>query len=372
LQPEDVLRIYSISELKDTPPVFVMGEVRAPGRFAYVEGMTLFDMIYAAGGLTNIANLANAEFVTIQLEDSEAKLPDIMQVNVRAVLENPNDPAVNLKIKPFSKLFIRRIADFEENVAITLNGEVKYPGVYFARKNETLYDIIVRAGGFTERADIRAAFFSRPSVKVIQKERVRNIADDLQRNLEEIITKSHDHPEMLTYVPLYKERIEKIRALEVTGRMVIQIPQKLEDLKRSPYNVSIENGDVLTIPQMSSVVLVMGEVYNPSVFVYNQKKNKVKHFLELTGGPTTYGDLGRAFVIKANGVVISPYYIDDESNSSSFLASDFLNAKIFPGDTIIVPKEVETVPFVKQLLDWTTVLFQLATSVKFTGDVLGN
>ncbi len=371
LQPEDVLHLYSVKELKDTPPVFVMGEVRSPGRFAFIEGLTLFDMIYMAGGLTNVANLGNAEFITLEFGDTEAKQPDLQFVNVRAVLENPNDPAVNVKVKPFSKLFIRRVADFEENVAITLNGEVKFPGVYYARRDENLYDIIKRAGGFTDKAYIRAAFFSRVSVKEIQKERLQGIVNDLQQNLEEIIAKSIQYPEMQLYIPAYKERIEKIKRLEVTGRMVIQIPENLEDLKRSPFNIAIENGDVLTIPKQTNVVLVMGEVYNPNVFVYNRKKNKVKDYLEMTGGPSREGVLSRAIVIKANGVVISPYYIDKESSTFSFLSSGFMNAKIFPGDTIIVPRETENIPLVKKVIDWSTVLYQLSTTVKITSDLWG-
>ncbi len=369
IHEEDVIVLYSIGELKDTPPVFIMGEVRTPGIYPYTDGMTVFDMMHIAGGLTNIANLANAEFVALEFNDNEMQPPMITTINVREILEKPHDSTVNFKVKPFSKLFIRRLADFRENVAITLKGEVKYPGVYYARKTDRLHDIIERAGGFTDNAYVRAAYFSRLRVKELQQKNLQSIITSLEKNLEELMSKSQQYPEMQNYIPVYKERIEKIKIMEVSGRMVIRLPEKLEDLKKSPYNIAIEDGDELTIPERSNEIVVMGEVYNPNVFVYNSKNGKIKHYLAMTGGPSSEGDIGRAFVVKANGTVISPYYIDEESSSSSFLSSGFLNARIFPGDTIIVPTATQKVPFIKNMVDWTTVLYQLATTIKITSDI---
>lgn len=369
LQEEDTLVLYSLKEMRDVPPVFIMGEVRKPGKYSFTEGMTLFDMIHIAGGLTNIANLAKGEFVTLEFDDNEMHSPNLITVNIRDILENPHDTTVNMKVKPFAKLFVRRVADFRENVAITLKGEVKYPGVYYARKGDTLFDIIQRAGGYTDNAYIRAAYFSRLRVKELQTKNLQSIIASLEKNLEELISKSQQFPEMQNYIPVYRERIEKIRTMEVSGRMVLRLPEKMEDLKKSPFNISIEDGDELTIPERSNEVVVMGEVYNPNVFVYNQKKGKVKHYLAMTGGPSQDGDISRAFVVKANGTVISPYYVDEESSSASFLASGFMNARIFPGDTVIVPTTTQKVPFIKNMVDWTTVLYQLATTVKISSDI---
>ena len=70
------------------------------------------------------------------------------------------------------QVFIRR-ADINVQDIIVLGGEVKYPGAYaIASKDETLMDVIERAGGFTEYAFLAGAEFRRTyldtqSVRVI-------------------------------------------------------------------------------------------------------------------------------------------------------------------------------------------------------------
>ena len=89
----------------------------------------------------------------------------------------------------------------------------------------------------------------------------------------------------------------------------------------------------------------------------------------MTGGATPGGDLSRAFVIKANGRIISSYFIDEESRVTTLFRDKFLNALIFPGDTVIVPPAEPRVSFMEHLKDWTTILYQLASTVKITTDV---
>ena len=367
LHPEDIVTLYSKKEMQDRPPVFILGEVRKPGTFQYVPGMTVVDLIHLAQGLTNTANLKDAEYVTLRLSDNRVEEIDVSVFSLSSVLEQPNDPAVNFYLKPFDKIFVRRLADFEENRAITLSGEVTYPGVYYAREGETLADILKRAGGFTGEAYIRGSVFTRESVKALQREHL----EELIRTMESTIAvlESREESRFAALLPVYRKRLEEMKSAQVTGRLVMDLSGDLEAFSRSPYNISVRNGDRLFVPRNPNAVTVMGEVNSPGTFVYHSGHNRVKDYIRMTGGSTPRGDLSRAFVIKANGRIISPYFIDDESRVTTLFRNKFLNALIFPGDTIIVPPAEPRISFLEHLKDWTTILYQLASTVKFTADV---
>jgi protein involved in polysaccharide export with SLBB domain len=367
LHPEDIITLYSKDEMQDRPPVFILGEVRQPGAFAFIDGMTVIDLIHLGRGLTQTANLQESEYVYLILSDDRVEEIRVDSFSLADVLAHPHDPEKNFPLHPFDKIFVRRLADFEENRAITLSGEVVYPGVYYAREGERLADILKRAGGFTEEAYIRGALFTRESVKALQKEHL----EDLIRAMENTIAIMEGRTEEMTktLLPLYRTRLEEMKKAEVTGRLIMDLSRNTETLARSPFNIPINDGDLLHVPRNPESITVMGEVNSPGTFVYDKKKSRVKDYVRMTGGATTRGDLSRAFVIKANGRIISPYFVDDESQVTTLFRNKFLNARIFPGDTVIVPPAEPRISFVQHLKDWTTILYQLASSVKISTDI---
>ena len=56
LQREDELYISSVLEMRDSLAIDLMGEVKNPGKFNYIDSMTVKDLILLAGGFTYIAN----------------------------------------------------------------------------------------------------------------------------------------------------------------------------------------------------------------------------------------------------------------------------------------------------------------------------
>jgi len=64
-----------------------------------------------------------------------------------------NTEAQEFKLQPFDRIMVRTNPDFEPPQNIDLTGEVVYPGTYaILNKDETVADIIVRAGGLTKFA----------------------------------------------------------------------------------------------------------------------------------------------------------------------------------------------------------------------------
>ena len=66
---------------------------------------------------------------------------------------------------------------------VEVSGEVYFPGVYPISKNETLSQIIKRAGGFTNDASAMAASFTRESIREAELKRIGQAQAELRRSL---------------------------------------------------------------------------------------------------------------------------------------------------------------------------------------------
>src|SRR5205085_11291283 len=61
LREDDEIRVFSMAEFRPAEYVAITGAVRAPGRYAYREGMTMRDLVLLAGGLDERAYVGEAE-----------------------------------------------------------------------------------------------------------------------------------------------------------------------------------------------------------------------------------------------------------------------------------------------------------------------
>ena len=50
---------------------------------------------------------------------------------------------------------------------VSISGEVYFPGEYPISENQTISDLINRAGGLTEQGSLKAAYFQRESLKQV-------------------------------------------------------------------------------------------------------------------------------------------------------------------------------------------------------------
>lgn len=107
---------------------YVNGEVKSPGGYSYVEGLTVQKAITLAGGLTG---RASKEKITLL---KEGKIKSAKNVDFSARV-NPGD-----------------VINVDESFFFYVNGEVKKPGGYSYIDGLTVQKAITLAGGFTGRA----------------------------------------------------------------------------------------------------------------------------------------------------------------------------------------------------------------------------
>jgi protein involved in polysaccharide export with SLBB domain len=160
LQREDVLRVYSIFDLEEEFNVNIDGEVQSPGEFPYMRGMTLEDLVAMAGGVKESASRARVEVarrMNTSGADQEAEGERLQTAETFQFRVDKNltlgEADATFTLMPYDRVFVRRSPGYEEQQMVYVRGEVQYPGTYVLKnKNERISDVVARAGGLTAYA----------------------------------------------------------------------------------------------------------------------------------------------------------------------------------------------------------------------------
>ncbi|MBN1626293.1 MAG: SLBB domain-containing protein [Deltaproteobacteria bacterium] len=379
LQDQDRIIIYGKWDKKDRPKVTINGQVKSPGTYYLVDDMTVKDLIFLAGNLSDNAYLENAD-LTRFIEGKDDTQSLTMKFSVRSALqENPED---NIILEPDDVIYIRSIPSYSKalNRKIYLEGEFIFPGEYSFSEGERLSSVISRAGGLSEDAYPFGAIFTRESVKQTQDVGYQENIEQLERDVASLTaiaanSSSLDKEDisLLQATMLEKQALlEKLRNAAPTGRMVINLDNILVS-PSSVYDVQLRAGDHLTVPKREDFINISGEVYNQTALLYEEKR-AVDYYLNKVGGVTKRAAKRQIYIVKANGTVISKQQgglfglgLWDEGNSRwSF--GGFGSIELDPGDSIIVPQKTTRIAWLKGMSSVTSILYQLAVAAAVIQD----
>jgi len=160
----DELNIYDRSKLI-SGKVKVTGSVRYPGEYENADGMTMRDLIFMAGNLTEKAYLDSAVLKRFDVKaQSYVKIP----LSLRKVMEG--DATQNIPVNNGDILETSSIIEHMDMV--TIIGQVNNPGTYPLLEGYKVYDLLRVSGGPIldyddkssppkEPADLRRAFVRR-------------------------------------------------------------------------------------------------------------------------------------------------------------------------------------------------------------------
>ena len=326
------------------PVVTVSGAVKYPGSYPLLEGDTVKDLIRGAGGLTNASYQMEAELIR-QTLTSEKAVTELLPLS----LSSQSD--LEFELAPTDKLHIKQLPDLNLQKTVTIDGEVKFPGTYTIRPGETLSQVVERAGGLTDYAYPKGAVFTRESLREQEQQRL----DDAQRRLSRDIALSGpeqageqstigDDKAAVTQV------LDEVAKAQAVGRLVIDLPGLLEGQPQK--DVRLQDGDSLTVPEVSQAVTVMGEVQYATSHLYDSSLS-ITDYLNRSGGLALRADEGRIYVIHADGSVGVP------NRSRWFGQPD----PIEPGDTIVVPLDLTQLSSLELAKDLSQIVYQIALGV---------
>lgn len=359
LKDGDVVRIHSADESAPGKKVIVYGQVNRPGEYPYAANMRVSDLIFAGGNLTQSAYLKEAELASYESLDGAATKVSYRPIDLQKALSG--DEGHNIKIRPYDSLFIREMTDWGRQDFVELKGEVHFPGKYIIEKGEHLSSVIKRAGGFTGKAYLKGAVFTRDSVKELQQ---KNLEEAVRRIEVRLLTEasgqalsstSAEEPKQIeTAMALRRELLGKLKGVKAQGRIAIDLEP--DEMAASSHDIVLEGGDTLTIPARPAQVQVLGAVQNPAAFIYNDEAS-ISGYIGLAGGLNSEADKDRIFVLKSDGTAMS--------RGSGFWLAGFgglMSSRLDPGDTIIVPEKLDKGLWLREVKDITQILYQIAVT----------
>lgn len=361
LQDQDDLVIFSKEELNLREKVSIAGKVNKPGDFYFFKGMHLRDLIFMAGNLMQDAYLANAEIARYVVIGDDLKLERI-QVNLKETMNE--NPSQNPELQPKDKVFVMGLPNWKMENFVTLSGEFRFPGQYPFLPGERLSSAIERAGGFAKKAFLPGAIFTRKSVKELQQKALKEQIAQLEEAVLQESVKPSEHlsaedtKTLQESVIARKAMLKKLQEAQVSGRMIIELTA-LNKFKGSEFDIVLEAGDTLDVPEIPSIVTVMGEVYSPSSMVFVEGKT-VQYYLEKAGGTNVNADNDSMFIIRADGSVVS------RRQNRGFLLRNFYQTEISRGDAILVPKDISRFSWLNTTKDITDILFKIASTTGIT------
>ncbi len=357
LKDEDIIIVHSNKEIFQEKFVTIAGEVTKPSRYLLGKGMRISDLINLGGNLTKAAYTQDAELVRYIVDGKDIKF-QVIKLDLQKVMKG--DSSQNILLMDLDRLLIKQIPRWDEiGKTITLQGSVKYPGVYAVSPEDKLSDVIARAGGFLPEAYLKGAKFYRENIKEIQREQLHKLIADteqivLSENTEDINSPTLSKEELVLREKKFAYRnqlLSNLKKTEVTGRLVLDITS-LDKLRNSPSDVIIKPGDVLVIPKIPASISVQGEVYNQNALLYNEGKT-VDYYLSNAGGPTPDADISRIHVVKANGRVIS-------GEGKWFY--DIKNLVLERGDSILVPQLTQKNDYIAVIKDLVDIAYKTSVA----------
>lgn len=369
VQDEDRIVIHSVNEEKYKQVVYISGEVLKPGEYQYTENMTVKDLIFKAGNVLESAYLDEAEVSTQVIENNKVVRIDHKRINLAKALSG--DREHNILLKPYDRVFVKRLSDWRKEEYATITGEVLFPGKYILKKGERLSSLIERAGGYTKDAYLRAAVFTRKSVKEMQQKSLDEMIARLERELlaESAVSASTSVSQeeiMAKKVELESKKrfIDSLKKIKANGRMSIKLAH-LRLLKNSEFDIELEDGDALYIPPKNSVVNVAGSVMSQTSVIYSEKYDFMD-YINMAGGFSRFADKDNVYILKVDGTAkkISNSWINwnDSKSRWEFAGFDDDTKEIEPGDTIVVPEKLDRIAWLREVKDITQILMQLAVT----------
>ena len=283
LRNEDVLFIPSRSYLIGEQKLSIHGEVVYPGEYDFAENTTLEDFILQAGGLTDAASLVKVDVsrrIRNQLAtESSDKIAESFTFKLKDGFVVDGTPGFVLQ--PYDEVYVRRSPGYVEQQNVEVKGEVAFEGRYaLVTKGMRLSDLVKQCGGLTPQSYAPGAHLER---KLSPEEQLK------QQSMIKLATLGDT---------------TDVRRLELSDVRVVAI--NLEKAIANPgsnqWDLVLQEGDVLVVPQYSNTVTINGEVLYPNTVGYD-KNMKLRDYINSAGGFTQKARTGKVFAVGMNGSV---------------------------------------------------------------------
>ncbi len=362
--------------------ITLRGNVATPFRQPWREGIKVSDVLNpktglirpaawmqrnVKGALSSLADLdrdtnfvrdfpdMNWDYASIERINPVTLESKFLTINLaKALLKDPeNDLALESgdSIIVYAKADFKQ-PDFQKTRMVKVEGEVRVPGIYVAGIDDTIPQIIKRAGGLTERAYVFGTVFTRDSAKKEEESQLKEVVDRIEQDyLRYLASKARtgvtfdESTARATELDAIKELISRMRSVVPLGRIPLNFSNlsvKSDDIP----SVNLQDLDTIYIPTKPATVAVVGSVYRQGSLLW-QNDLSGQDYIANSGGFRNHANSSEVVVFRADGTVKQ-------------LGGWFATTPISPGDTILIPEDVSSPSWTRAFRDWSQIFYQLA------------
>jgi protein involved in polysaccharide export with SLBB domain len=225
--------------------VTITGAVFKPGEYELQKGLTLYQLITNAAGLTEDAFTDRGTITRLKPDNTT----EIISFNLKDIENKVTD----IPLQREDVVSISSIWDLRDNYTVTINGEVRRPGRFAFADNMKVEDLILKAGGFAEGA----------STKRIE----------VARRI------SNSDPESKS------SAVAQVFSIDIGA-----------DIKPGDANFLLQPFDIVSVYSLpgfekQKTVKIEGEVLYPGSYTIKNKNEKISDLVERAGGLTVFADV---------------------------------------------------------------------------------
>ena len=260
LQQEDILVIPLRRHL-----IGIYGGVKIPGKYEYVFGEFLSDLIQIAGGLRTNADPEKIEITRYNGPTEKFSFTVEFQ------------ESKDVQLNPEDHIMVQYAKQYKRQEVVYITGEVVHPGVYSILPGQTtIGNILAKASGYTNRSD---------SSKITINN--RDIYEIPDRELERILLIPEENRSTSERAYIKARMMTQKGALETNS--IIQA-QYIKDFL-------VAKNDIIHVPENFDYVEILGAVKRPGRYPFIQSY-LYDNYIEIAGGITSNATRNK-FVIKA-------------------------------------------------------------------------
>ena len=297
LRKNDVLFIPSVTEMRGERTFVISGEVNYPGKYHYADKTSIEDLILQAGGLTDAASHAKVDvyrrIIDVNAVTDNEKMAETYTFNLRDgfVIGEKEE----FFLQPYDEVVVRRSPMYEAQRKVTVAGAVNFTGEYvMLHTGYRLTDLLRDAGGLTTMAYVKGARLRRNyTEEELNQRAIQQEESQIELYENSLKTGSDFDMERAKALMDMKQDKEKTYIVAIDLEKAMAKPGSIAD-------VLLREGDVLDIPQFSSMIKISGEVQNPISVGYVEGKS-LKYYINKAGGYSDNARKKKTYAIYMNG-----------------------------------------------------------------------
>lgn len=231
-----------------------------------------------------------------------------------------------------------------ETIVVEVEGSYYGPSHYALPRDARLNELLDAIAVPENMTAVRSISLQRESVRKQQEQALEDSLRRLETTYLSAPSSTNEEAKVrVQEAELIQDFVNRARELEPSGRLVVASNNGIADIR-------LQDGDVITIPEVSDSVLISGEVVVPQAAVYQPGMN-VMDYIMSAGGFTNRADDDHILLVRQNGAVV-----------------DARTSSLRPGDEVLVMPAAPT-HNLQLASTLTQILFQIAVATRVAVDL---